>query len=147
MAVVRIEVDIDSDVYPELYAVLAALRQPMLRDERLRQLAAMGLAWEAVRIHGTALTQLPPAVAPRNVSRAAAKSPARKGSGRPEASEPAQLPVLVDIVSAGSEVPSPDADDGPVTPVDPMPVTAANRGSGSRTRLQRMKDRGLFKNG
>jgi hypothetical protein len=149
MAVVRVEIDIDSDVYPELYAVLSALRQPMLRDERLRQLAAMGLAWEAVRIHGAAVTQLPPpAVAPRNVSRAAAKSPARKASGRPEAAEPAQLPVLVDIVSASAdERPLPDTDDGPDTPVDPMPVSAANRGSGSRTRLQRMKDRGLFKNG
>ena len=59
MAVVRLELDLDGDVYPELYAVLTALGQPMLRDERLRQLAAMGLAWEAVRIHGPAVTQLP----------------------------------------------------------------------------------------
>jgi hypothetical protein len=94
------------------------------------------------------VTQLPPpAAAPRNVSRAAAKSPARKASGRPEASEPAQLPVLVDIVSASADDRLPDTGDGPDTPVDPMPVSAANRGSGSRTRLQRMKDRGLFKNG
>jgi hypothetical protein len=164
MAVVRLELDIDGDVYPELYAALTALGQPMLRDERLRQLAAMGLAWEAVRIHGPAVTQLPawaappPAMAeragvpaPRSASRPAAKSPARKPGGRAEASEPAQLPVLVDIVSAspGDIAPSrsPDADDGPDPPVDPMPERAASRGSGSRARLLRMKDRGLFKNG
>src|SRR5687767_3631577 len=111
MAVVRLELDIDGDVYPELYAALNALGQPLLRDERLRQLAAMGLAWEAVRIHGVAVTQLPawstppPAVpertasVPRNASRVAAKGPARKPAGRAEAAEPAQLPVLLDIVS------------------------------------------------
>ena len=59
MAVVRLQIDIDGDVYPELYATLMALGQPVLRDERLRQLAAMGLAWETVRIHGPALMQLP----------------------------------------------------------------------------------------
>lgn len=154
MAVVRVEIDIDSDVYPELYAALAALRQPMLRDERLRQLAAMGLAWEAVRIHGAAVTQVPvrQAAAPAAVAtRSAPKATARKSSGRPEASEPAQLPVLVDIVSASAaqaeRAAHEDTADGPDPPVDPMPVTAATRGSGARSRLMRMKDRGLFKNG
>lgn len=162
MAVVHLELDIDGDVYPELVAALTALRQPVLRGERLRQLAAMGLAWEAVRIQGPAAAQLPawstlpavpPAAAPatRSAARAAAKGPARKGADRAEAAEPAQLPVLVDIVSAGPgelpPSPAPDLDDGPVTPVDPMPVTAASRGSGARARLMRMKDRGLFKNG
>jgi hypothetical protein len=163
MAVVRLELDIDGDVYPELYAALSTLGQPMLRDERLRQLAAMGLVWEAVRIHGPAVTQLPaastppPAVperavpAPRSTARTTAKSPARKPASGPEASERVQLPVLVDIVSTSPrEIPpsgASAADDGPVTPVDPMPVSAASRGSGSRARLMRMKDRGLFKNG
>lgn len=161
MAVVRLEVDIDGDVYPELAAALAALG-PVRREERLRQLAAMGLAWEAVRIHGTAVTQLPAwalpapaepaaAPAPRSTARAAAKSPSRKPSGRAEASEPARLPVLVDIVSTTPEAPAPSpsqaADDGPDPVVDPMPDRAAHRGSGSRARLMRMKDRGLFKNG
>ena len=163
MAVVRLELDIDGDVYPELYAELTTLGQAM-RDERLRQLAAMGLVWEAVRIFGPAVTQLPaapvppPAVperavpsTPRSAARATAKSPARKPASGAEASERVQLPVLVDIVSTSPrEIPPPApsaADDGPVTPVDPMPVTAASRGSGSRARLMRMKDRGLFKNG
>ena len=139
MAVVRLHIDIDRDVYPELFATLMALGQPSLRDERLRQLAAMGLAWEAVRIHGPAVTQLP------------AKSAARKPASRPEVVERPQLPVLVDIVatSPGDTAPAQpsDADDGPVPPVEPMPVSAASRGSGHRARLKRMKDRGLFKNG
>ncbi len=160
MAVVHVELDIDGDVYPELYATLVALRQPMLRDERMRQLAAMGLAWEAVRLRGLALASLAteaaaPAVervapAARSASRAASKSPARKAGGRAGPSDPGHLPVLVDIVSKGpDEMPPAEpvlVEDGPMPPVDPMPISAASRGAGSRTRLQRMKDRGLFKN-
>ena len=185
MAVVHVELDIDGDVYPELYAVLAALRQPMLRDERMRQLAAMGLAWEAVRLHGAVVTQVPargtgftatansnsssmspPAVreqalpapaalvsapAPRSTSRTTPKSTSRKTTSRSGSSGQPQLPVLVDIVATRQEemeaAGASAADDGPDPPVDPMPVTAASRGSGARTRLMRMKDRGLFKNG
>jgi hypothetical protein len=164
MAVVHVELDIDGDVYPELYATLAALRQPMLRDERMRQLASMGLAWEAVRLRGAGVMPLGaeasgaslPAVVeraastPRSASRAAAKGPARKSGGRAGPPDAGQLPVLVDVVSKSpSEVPAVEssmADDGPMPPVDPMPITAANRGAGSRSRLLRMKDRGLFKN-
>jgi len=58
--------------------------------------------------------------------------------------------VLVDIVGKSpDEPPTVDAaaaDDGPMPTVDPMPVNAAVRGTGSRSRLMRMKDRGLFKN-
>jgi len=62
-----------------------------------------------------------------------------------------QLPVLVDIVSKSPDEAAPAdavlaADDGPVPTVDPVPVNAASRGAGNRSRLQRMKDRGLFKN-
>ena len=166
MAVVHVEFDIDGDVYPELYAALAALRQPRLRDERMRQLAAMGLAWEAVRLRGPAVTAIPalaidatlpvPAMeraAPpaRSASRASSKSPARKAGSRAGPSDPGHLlPVLVDIVSKEpDQAPAADAllaEDGPNPPVDPMPVSAASRGAGSRSRLQRMKDRGLFKN-
>ena len=160
MPVVRLEFDIDGDVYPELYAALRAIKHPVLREERLRQLAAMGLVWEAVRIQGPAVTQLPasvvaapsqapapvlaPAPPPRSSPRSASKSSPRK-------SAPAQLPVLVDIVSTSpAEIPAPlqaDADEAPVPAEQPMPIVGTNRGSGSRTRLQRMKDRGLFRNG
>src|SRR5437868_7685709 len=104
MAVVHVELDIDGDVYPELYAVLIALRQPMLRDERMRQLAAMGLAWEAVRLHGAVVTQVPaPAPAPRSASRAAPKGAARKTASRSGSSDQPQLPVLVDVVATRQE--------------------------------------------
>ncbi|HEY0820860.1 MAG TPA: hypothetical protein VGD46_18875 [Rhizobacter sp.] len=49
----RLEFDIDSEVYPELHAALSALKSPRARAERLRQLAAAGLVWEKVRLHGT----------------------------------------------------------------------------------------------
>jgi hypothetical protein len=124
----------------------------MLREERMRQLAAMGLAWEAVRLHGAAVTQVPaPAPAPRSASRAAPKSAVRKTASRSGSSDQPQLPVLVDIVATRQEemdaAGASAVDDGPDPPVDPMPVTAASRGPGARTRLMRMKDRGLFKNG
>src|SRR5687767_11341414 len=101
MPVVRLEFDIDSDVYPELYAALGAIKHPVLREERLRQLAAMGLVWEAVRIHGPSVTQLPapaaaaatkpaPVPAAAAAPKSAARSPAKSG---PRKSAPAQLPV------------------------------------------------------
>ena len=54
MATVRLEFDLDSDVYPELYAALSGLRTKQARTERMRQLAASGLVWENVRIYGAA---------------------------------------------------------------------------------------------
>jgi len=56
---VRLEFDLDGDVYPELHAALSALRSPQARAERLRQLAAAGLVWEKVRIHGAAAIAMP----------------------------------------------------------------------------------------
>jgi hypothetical protein len=86
MAIVRLEFDLDSDVYPELHAALAALGARS-RAERVRQLAAAGLVWENVRIHGSAVigpTVLPaekpvsaarPAPSPAPVSPPAAVPP------------------------------------------------------------------------
>jgi hypothetical protein len=54
MSIVRLEFELDPEVYPELHAALSALRSPRARAERLRQLAASGLVWEKVRLHGTA---------------------------------------------------------------------------------------------
>jgi hypothetical protein len=170
MAVVHMEIDIDGDVYPELYAALAALRQPMLRDERMRQLAAMGLAWEALRLHGPPAMQLSRSVAmqpaepvhtpvvapapgssPKSTARASGRNSPGKMAVKARAPDQPELPVLVDVVAMRSDetaLPEPPVvDDGPVAPVDPMPIHAASRGPGSRTRLMRMKDRGLFKNG
>ncbi len=63
MPTVRLEFDLDSEVYPELHATLAALN-PQSRAERLRQLAASGLVWEKVRIHGPSAMASPVAATP-----------------------------------------------------------------------------------
>jgi len=54
MAHLRFELDIDSEVHPELYAKLASMERLPAREEKLRQLAATGLIWEIVRLHGPA---------------------------------------------------------------------------------------------
>lgn len=159
MPVVHLAFDIDSDVYPELYAALGAIKHPVLREERLRQLAAMGLVWEAVRIQGPSVTQLPvsfgsAALAP--ASPVLSPAPPPKGSTRtapksPRKSAPAHVPVLVDVVTTSPAELAPavhaDAEEVPEPAEQPMPVTGTHRAPGSRTRLQRMKDRGLFRNG
>jgi hypothetical protein len=53
MATVRLEFDLDPEVYPELHAALSALRSTRARAERMRQLAAAGLVWEKVRLQAT----------------------------------------------------------------------------------------------
>jgi hypothetical protein len=58
MALLHIELEIDSEVYPELYARLASLSRAPAREEKLRQLAATGLLWELARLHGPALADL-----------------------------------------------------------------------------------------
>jgi hypothetical protein len=54
MATVRVQFELDSDVYPELFEALSALRSTQARNERVRQLATAGLVWENVRIYGAA---------------------------------------------------------------------------------------------
>lgn len=54
MGLLRLELDIDADVYPELHATLTSLVSDASRGERLRQLAAAGLVWEKLRIRGQA---------------------------------------------------------------------------------------------
>ena len=54
MSTVRLEIELDSEVYPELHAALTSMRSARSRAERLRQLAATGLVWEKVRLHGAA---------------------------------------------------------------------------------------------
>ena len=54
MPTIRLEFDVDSELYPELHAALSRLGSTRARGERMRQLAAAGLVWENVRIHGAA---------------------------------------------------------------------------------------------
>jgi len=54
MAVLHVQFDIDSEVYPELHDLLAAIDSGVSREERLRQLAATGLIWERTRLRAQA---------------------------------------------------------------------------------------------
>jgi hypothetical protein len=182
--------DIDSDVYPELYTNLAVILSAGGRSERVRQLAAGGLVWETLRIKGHAppiadapvaskaraaaappsnlpgakaspraaqrvapgepgsvdiaidMPQAPPrsdAVAPRNIRRAL------------EAGK-AELPVLRDVLEPE---PAPSArhhadepNDAAAEPSQPLwPQGSLLPPPSTRSRLKRMKERGLFKNG
>ena len=135
MAVMRLVIEVDSEVYPELHAGLSAISRPDAREERLRQLAASGLVWESVRMRGTA------APAQRAPSAAAAQVPAQ-GSGQVPAQVPAQVPVLQDVVDLGKWPAVPDE------PPEPPALETPVRRTGARSaRLKRMNDRGLFKNG
>lgn len=87
MAVIRLQLEIDSDVYPELYEGLHAIERPQARQERLRQLAASGLVWEAVRMHGGASITAPaPGVT-------AARQAAASGPAQPAAAPAEAAPV------------------------------------------------------
>lgn len=153
MAVIRLQVQIDSDVYPELYARLSGIPRAEAREERLRLLAASGLVWEAVRMHGRAATAMPPPVPasvrpvpPAAASRAAASAePPPLAQIPPPPAMPRQVPVLRDVVDAAAgEAPAPP-DDAP--PLPPPLDSGMPRATPRSARLKRMVDRGLFKNG
>lgn len=67
MAVLQLQVDISSDVHPELHAMLASIGDGAAQAERLRQLAAAGLIWEHLRahVHSGVAVGLPVAAAAR----------------------------------------------------------------------------------
>ena len=151
MAVIHLEFDVDSDVHPELHAMLSSIVSDVSQGERLRQLAATGLVWETYRLRGQLVSPFVDAVA-QAVDAAAAPASLPSSSDPPAPREiedevervARELPVLLDIVhpdeatrwaavigkpSANSEVPA-------IAPKTP-----------TRPRLKRMKEKGLFKNG
>jgi hypothetical protein len=137
MAVLQLQVDIDSEVYPELHDLLASIGNGVSRDERLRQLAAIGLIWERTRLRAQAdiIDSVPGAAA------AAVPAP------------PRHLPVLTDVVNP-TEFSGPNptvalqgaADGSRVGANDPVHDLPETRQKAHRSRLQRMKEKGLFKN-
>lgn len=235
MPTVRLEFELDSEVYPELHAALTSLRSTRARAERLRQLAATGLVWEKVRIHGAAMgapvteersglvmradVVAPPATpdvdplptAPKRARPSPKRrasdvvdlainaepmpvpepSPERRGvapSRRDVEQAIRELPVLMDVVTDLSVTVVPDVsplnghddhrlhtpdlsepapwasmnaypddvpalssehadDDAEGPPEPPLHVTALSHKPATRSRLMRMKERGLFKNG
>lgn len=163
MAVFRLELEIDSEVYPELHAVLTAVGSSASCGERLRQLAASGLVWETVRVHGVGLrpgarsgARVAERRAPRPSGRtdfvdlaldavpAAAPEPddARDaGMHGIDLDVPTQpIPMLLDVVH-----PSPRANDFAEPPAEEPSVIAHK--PVVRSRLLRMKEKGLFRNG
>jgi len=142
MAVLRLEFDVDSEVYPELHELLASIGSGAAREERLRQLAATGLIWERTRLRAQA-----DAIEATPMAEAAT---AQAGLTAPNAR---QIPVLTDVVDP-SEVSGVNqavvlhasADGGGVGANDPVHDLPAARQQAHRSRLKRMRERGLFKN-
>jgi hypothetical protein len=137
MAVIRLQLDVDSEVQPELHALLCAIGSDASREERLRQLAASGLVWERLRIEHQARRD----DAGPDTSHAPAAGPSLLD---PEAYETflrelrhavRELPVLTEVLD-GDRAPAKAA----VLPPPPPPPPP------QRTRLQRMKEKGLFRN-
>ena len=143
MAVLHVKFDIDSEVYPELHELLASIGSDMSREERLRQLAAIGLIWERTRLKAQAdiAESTPYTVAPATPETLVAPAPSR------------QFPVLTDVVDpsevsgTGKPVALRGAADGSsVGANDPVHDLPEARQKAHRSRLKRMKEKGLFKN-
>jgi len=169
MATLHLELEIDSDVHPELYARLASIERSAARQEKLRQLAATGLIWEIARLHGPAFSQ-PEAVDPAGPRSLPADlgdlaSTVDAGSAIDHAPlVPEDVPVLVDVVDetemdgAAIEDPPPgvlvvSAREGleargpaPFTCASPSPVEVPH-GRTRSARIRRMKESGLFQSG
>jgi hypothetical protein len=143
MTVLQMHCDIDSEVYPELHELLASLRSGMSREERLRQLATIGLIWERTRQRAQADLMESAPITVASVGSAALAVTAL----------PRQLPVLTDVVEpADSSGPTPAvtlhaaAADSRVGANDPVHDLPEERQKAHRSRLMRMKEKGLFKN-
>lgn len=144
MPTLQLQVEIDSEVHPELYALLAAVGKASLRPERLRQLAAGGLIWEHLRAQprldaaaGPALGETARAADRAAIARAAVRSvsvapvePAAEPAPAPE--EP---PVLQDVVDMSPPRPAPRARSraapapapAPAAPASPAPAAPEPR--------------------
>jgi hypothetical protein len=130
MTVLHLQVDVDSEIYPELHELLASIGSSSSCEERLRQLAAIGLIWERTRLRAQADLLDPVPAAP-----------------------PRQIPVLTDVVNP-TEFSGPEpaialrgaADGSRVGANDPVHDLPEARQKAHRSRLKRMKEKGLFKN-
>ena len=174
MAIVHVRLDVDSDVHPELYAMLVAIDRAASRAERMRQLASSGLIWEHLRVQGPVharvdievgadqvvepdLLASPPAAPVATLPPAPnvedTTSPAKRAP-RPRAGPSRNLPVLYDSVELGEvegrqrAAAGENATASPTTRADSvLPPPPPAQKSGPRLRLMRMKEKGLFNNG
>lgn len=143
MGRLRLELDIDADVYPELHATLTSLVSDASRGERLRQLAAAGLVWEKLRIRGqaalhgvapdavaaAALAQAPaPVPAPRAARAASSRTPAAARSPAPApvpvAPPRPSPPGFIDLALDAAPDPAPAEPPAPSTSMLPPPPVA-----------------------
>lgn len=164
MAILRLQLEIDSEVHPELYARLASLGRLAAREEKLRQLAATGLIWEVARLHGPAFAYPDAAAQPAGelphggaAQAAPAPDPATIDAGAVDDHPPlvpANVPMLTDIVDqaeAGVDIDTAAPTEKPATTATTatvVPLHDARPGGKTRSaRLKRMKDLGLFQNG
>ena len=173
MATLHLELDIDSDVHPELFVRLASIERSPARQEKLRQLAATGLIWEIARLHGPAFSEpaaptlVAPTGPPLDLGSAAAPAVDAGSVGDHPHLVPEDVPLLVDVVDEAeingdrakdatlSLVPPPLAaaepasrqplsDDPAAPPATPIEVPSGRTRS---ARIRRMKESGLFQNG
>ena len=173
MATLHLELDIDSDVHPELFVRLASIERSPARQEKLRQLAATGLIWEIARLHGPAFSEpaaptlVAPTGPPLDLGSAAAPAVDAGSVGDHPHLVPEDVPLLVDVVDEAeisgdgakdttlSLVPPPLAatepaprqplnDEPAAPPVSPIEVPGGRTRS---ARIRRMKESGLFQNG
>ena len=136
MALLQIQIDIDSDVHPELHAGLLLVARMPARAERLRQLAAAGLIWEQLRAQARSSpvpaaagpsAEIPPASAA--VHPAAIAGDTRPTGGALRAAPRGELPVLMDVIDetalpVSSRAADPDGPDGPDDPGAPLPLAS-----------------------
>jgi len=186
VAPVRLVIDVDAEVYPELHAALSKIESEASRGERLRQLAASGLVWEGLRraapaVQPAAVAVPPPVAVPALMPvpvpvAAAVPTPSSANLQAPPAAPPAPPaddfvdlalnaaqplhrppPLLVDVIPDRSPAtsvkpgmqatPAADTEDERPAPFPPEGDTPPDTHAATRLRLQRMKDRGLFRNG
>jgi len=159
MAVFHLELEIDSAAQPELHRMLLAIVNPSARAERMRQLASTGLIWEHLRLASE------PSIdrAGKGDTPTASKHLALVIAAKPAEHDARGLPVLRDEVPESSMPRRPDVERPPVAEALPfaereksgstLAATAAATDAapgvhmtGTRSRLMRMKNRGLFTN-
>ena len=145
MGRLRLELDIDADVYPELHATLTSLVSDASRGERLRQLAAAGLVWEKLRIRGQAALHgvapepaaapaLAPSPPPPRPSRSSgSRTPAAAARGQAAVAVPFAAPVppprpappgFIDLALDAAPEPLPPPPPAPLPPAVPPPAVA-----------------------
>jgi len=197
MSVLQLQIEIDSDVHPELHAILMSIARSEARTERLRQLAAAGLIWEHLRAqvklpppaHAADRPEREPATTPLAEPTRPADEAIAAGSAAREM-PPGVIPVLWDAIDVAALLPSgamaergasrPEAarhvvpgsaraaESGPGPEASPAVESASRRAelpsdrggesrevvaipssrkSGTRPRLLRMREKGLFQNG